>query len=148
MRLGWIAAAIIVGACATASGDNGRPLSPAALMSHIEVLASDEFEGRAPGTRGEELTIQYITEQFYAAGLQPGVNGSWVQEVPMATAEVANNPTLRIGNSNYNYGTDFVAWTKSPAFAEAHNRRPPKEMFAGPNKLEIHEVFLSTDLEV
>jgi len=41
---------------------------------------------------------------------------------------------------------DFVAWTKSPAFAEAHNSRPPKEMFAGPNKLEIHEIFLSTDL--
>jgi heme-degrading monooxygenase HmoA len=43
---------------------------------------------------------------------------------------------------------DFVAWTRSDAFAEAHNNRPPKEMFAGPNKLEIHEVFLSTDLEV
>jgi len=40
---------------------------------------------------------------------------------------------------------DFVAWTKSPAFAEAHNSRPPKEMFAGPSKLEVHEVFLSTD---
>jgi heme-degrading monooxygenase HmoA len=43
---------------------------------------------------------------------------------------------------------DFVAWTHSPAFAEAHNNRPPKEMFAGPSKLEIHEVFLSTDLSV
>jgi heme oxygenase (mycobilin-producing) len=41
---------------------------------------------------------------------------------------------------------DFVAWTKSPAFAEAHKNRAPKEMFAGPNILEIHEVFLSTDL--
>ncbi|HYD72294.1 MAG TPA: M28 family metallopeptidase [Candidatus Binatia bacterium] len=112
MRLGWIAVAILAGACATASGDNGRPLTPSALMSHIEVLASDEFEGRAPGTRGEELTVQYITEQFYAAGLQPGVNGSWVQEVPMATAEVTNNPTLRIGDNTYAYGTDFVAWTK------------------------------------
>jgi heme-degrading monooxygenase HmoA len=40
---------------------------------------------------------------------------------------------------------DFVAWTKSPAFAEAHKDRPPKEMFAGPNVLEIHEVLLSTD---
>ena len=40
---------------------------------------------------------------------------------------------------------DFEAWTKSPSFAEAHKNRPPKEMFAGPNKLEIHEVFLSTD---
>ncbi|MGF1614742.1 MAG: antibiotic biosynthesis monooxygenase family protein [Gammaproteobacteria bacterium] len=38
----------------------------------------------------------------------------------------------------------FVAWTKSPAFAEAHRNRPPKEMFAGPNVLEVHEVFLST----
>lgn len=43
---------------------------------------------------------------------------------------------------------DFVAWTKSPAFAEAHRDRAPKEMFAGPNVLEVHEVFLSTDLEV
>jgi Zn-dependent M28 family amino/carboxypeptidase len=111
MRLGWIAAAVLVSACATASGENA-PLTPAALMSHVEVLASDEFEGRAPGTRGEELTVQYITQQFYAAGLQPGVNGGWVQEVPMATAEVANNPTLRIGENNYVYGTDFVAWTK------------------------------------
>lgn len=40
---------------------------------------------------------------------------------------------------------DFVAWTKSPAFREAHADRPPKEMFAGKNVLDIHEVFLSTD---
>ena len=40
---------------------------------------------------------------------------------------------------------DFVAWTRSPAFAEAHRNRPPKDMFRGPNVLEIHEVFLSTD---
>ncbi len=40
---------------------------------------------------------------------------------------------------------DFVAWTKSPAFAEAHANRPPKEMFAGSNVLEIHEVFLTSD---
>jgi heme-degrading monooxygenase HmoA len=41
---------------------------------------------------------------------------------------------------------DFVAWTQSPAFAEAHRNTPPKEMFAGPSKLEVHELFLSTDL--
>ena len=41
---------------------------------------------------------------------------------------------------------DFVAWTKSPAFAEAHNNRPPKEMFTGPSRLEVHEVFLTTPL--
>jgi heme oxygenase (mycobilin-producing) len=40
---------------------------------------------------------------------------------------------------------DFIAWTKSPAFAEAHSNRPPADMFSGPNVLEIHEVFLTTD---
>ncbi len=40
---------------------------------------------------------------------------------------------------------DFEAWTKSEAFAEAHKNRPPKEMFRGASKLEVHEVFLTTD---
>jgi len=42
---------------------------------------------------------------------------------------------------------DFVAWTRSEAFAEAHADRAPREMFRGPSKLDVHEVFLSTDLE-
>lgn len=42
---------------------------------------------------------------------------------------------------------DFVAWTKSDAFAEAHANRPPKEMFRGPSMIEVHEVFLSTEDE-
>lgn len=40
---------------------------------------------------------------------------------------------------------DFVAWTRSDAFAEAHKNKPPREMFAGSSQLEVHEVFLSTD---
>ena len=40
---------------------------------------------------------------------------------------------------------DFEAWVKSPAFAEAHANRPPREMFRGPSMIEVHEVFLSTD---
>lgn len=42
---------------------------------------------------------------------------------------------------------DFVAWTKSEAFAEAHRNRAPKEMFRGPSKLIVHEVFLSSEEE-
>jgi heme oxygenase (mycobilin-producing) len=41
---------------------------------------------------------------------------------------------------------DFVAWTQSDYFKEAHKERPPAEMFAADNVLEIHEVFTSTDL--
>lgn len=40
---------------------------------------------------------------------------------------------------------DFVAWTQSDSFREAHANRPPAEMFAGQSKLVIHEVFLTTD---
>ncbi|NVB38114.1 antibiotic biosynthesis monooxygenase [Pseudenhygromyxa sp. WMMC2535] len=43
---------------------------------------------------------------------------------------------------------DFEAWTRSESFAEAHRNRPPKDMFAGPNELVVHEVFTSTDLEL
>jgi heme-degrading monooxygenase HmoA len=39
----------------------------------------------------------------------------------------------------------FWDWTKSDAFRAAHSHRPPAEMFAGPNVLEIHEVVLSTE---
>ena len=36
-------------------------ITPDGLLAHIKVLASDEFEGRAPGTKGEELSVNYIT---------------------------------------------------------------------------------------
>ena len=46
------------------------------------MLASDDFEGRAPGTEGERRTIAYIVEQFRARGLEPaGENGTWLQPV-------------------------------------------------------------------
>ena len=93
------------------------PLSPSALLAHVERLASDEFEGRAPGTHGEELTVDYISRAFAALGLEPGVDGAWVQNVPIATAQVTNNPTLSLGSGRYAFGTDFVAWTKR---LEAH----------------------------
>jgi Zn-dependent M28 family amino/carboxypeptidase len=54
-------------------------------MSDVtKVLASDEFQGRAPGTPGEDKTIPYLIEQFKAAGLEPaGEKGGWTQTVPM-----------------------------------------------------------------
>ena len=55
-----------------------------ALLGHIRVLASDEFEGRAPASRGEELTVNYITEQFTKLGLKPGnPDGTYIQKVPL-----------------------------------------------------------------
>jgi Zn-dependent M28 family amino/carboxypeptidase len=54
------------------------------LLRHIKVLASDEFEGRAPGTRGEALTVQYLIEQFKNMGLKAGnPDGTYLQKVPI-----------------------------------------------------------------
>lgn len=59
-------------------------ITPAGLLEPIRVLSSDEFEGRAPGTAGEEKTVAYLTERFRALGLKPGnPNGSYVQDVPL-----------------------------------------------------------------
>ncbi|MDG5747945.1 M28 family metallopeptidase [Qipengyuania sp. XHP0207] len=58
-------------------------LSEDTMKNVTRQLASDEFEGRAPGTVGEEKTVALLIEEFSRAGLQPGNNGSWVQEVPL-----------------------------------------------------------------
>jgi hypothetical protein len=60
------------------------PIAPADLLRHITVLAGDDFEGRAPGSRGETRTTAYIVEQFRARGLEPaGENGTWFQTFPL-----------------------------------------------------------------
>src|SRR6185436_10817870 len=54
------------------------------LLRHIKVLSSDEYEGRGPGTKGEELSVNYLTEQFKHIGLKPGnPDGSYTQKVPL-----------------------------------------------------------------
>src|SRR5438477_11811415 len=60
-------------------------ITPDALLAHIKILASDDFEGRAPGTKGEELSVKYISDQFKQIGLKPGnPDGTYTREVPLA----------------------------------------------------------------
>ncbi len=59
-------------------------VEPERLEAMVKVLASDEFEGRAPGTAGEDKTVAYLIDQFEALGVQPGgPDGQWTQAVPM-----------------------------------------------------------------
>lgn len=62
--------------------------------AHVRMLASDEFEGRAPGSRGEELTVEYLRGQFERLGLEPGNRGQWFQTVPMVETTAAPDTTL------------------------------------------------------
>jgi len=67
--------------------------SAARILERTKVLSSDEFEGRAPGSPGEEKTVAYLAGEFQRIGLQPGnPDGSWVQNVPLVG--ITSAPTL------------------------------------------------------
>ncbi|HKP28768.1 MAG TPA: M20/M25/M40 family metallo-hydrolase, partial [Gemmatimonadales bacterium] len=68
------------------------------LMATVRVLSSDEFEGRAPGTIGEEKTVAYLTDRFKALGLVPGnPDGSWVQNVEMVGISSTSESSVSVG---------------------------------------------------
>jgi hypothetical protein len=87
-------------------------ITPDGLLAHIKVLASDEFEGRAPGTKGEELSVNYITDQFKKVGLKPGnPDGTYTQEVPLAgiKSEPRMSFAVRDQTIELKYPDDFIA---------------------------------------
>src|SRR5437588_7840228 len=87
-------------------------ITPDGLLSHIKMLASDEFEGRAPGSKGEELSIKYISDQFKAAGLKPGnPDGTYLQEVPLAGIKSTPDASFVAGGRTMTltYPDDYVA---------------------------------------
>jgi len=107
------------------SPDNGQqevlpgPLSESHILEHVEVLASDEFGGRSPGTVYEEMTVDYITEQFQRIGLEPGMPGeNWTQPVPLM-GQQTRNARMRFYSGDtaqpddtysLEYQDDFMAW--------------------------------------
>lgn len=92
-------------------------LSTADWAEHVRVLASDEFEGRAPGSRGETLTVEYLINQFKAIGLEPGNGDSWTQDVPMVvtTASPETRLSIQVGDTELvpAYGPEMAIHTRS-----------------------------------
>ncbi len=88
-------------------------LNQPALAEMVKTLSSDEFEGRAPGTVGEQKTVAYLIDRFKAAGLQPGNKGSWTQDVPIVEITANNVAGLAITGGTQTMlfapGKDFVA---------------------------------------
>jgi Zn-dependent M28 family amino/carboxypeptidase len=114
---------ILLPACWSAHADGSptvtavKNIDPARVLGDITVLASDEFEGRAPGTPGEEKTIAYLRQQFIKIGLAPGnPDGSYVQQVPLAS--VVSKPQLSYTTNGaspvattLSFPQDYVAWS-------------------------------------
>src|ERR1700688_2246782 len=112
-------AGLLLSACAGA----GRKLPPPSTdidetvyRNHVRVLASDDFEGRKPGTPGEEKTLAYLVEQFRKLGLKPGNGERFLQPVAMVEAVAAADASLAISGSGATltlaYGKDMVIWSK------------------------------------
>ncbi len=115
-----VVAALLLSACSSqpsAPDAAVNSLTGDGIRKHIRVLAADEYQGRAPGSQGEQLTLKYLAEQFRAAGLEPGnPDGTWLQKVPLVgiTADPAMKLTLAARGRKLapKYGPEFVAWTK------------------------------------
>jgi hypothetical protein len=110
-----VVAGIVVGDAPAGHSDSRKDseISQNRYLQHVQTLASDGLQGRGNGTRGLELAADYIAEQFRAAGLSPGRDGSWFQPFEIVTGlevgegnrlvllEDGERHTLELGRSYY-----------------------------------------------
>ncbi|PCK32388.1 M28 family metallopeptidase [Pseudoalteromonas piscicida] len=113
LTLSALSMAVLAGCVSTSNSPQDidtayNSINDAQLREHIKTLASDEFGGRAPSTKGEELTLAYLTKHFKALGYQPGNGNSFLQEVPLVSLEADPDMTLEIGGKHYEYKKDMV----------------------------------------
>ena len=90
------------------------------ILEHIKVLSGDDFQGRLPGTAGEEKTVQYLEKKFAELGLKPGnTDGTYVQKVPLVglTPSEAQPLVVMKGAQKraFKWSDDYVAFTKHVA---------------------------------
>jgi Zn-dependent M28 family amino/carboxypeptidase len=103
---------------------NFPKIAPQAILDRTKVLSADEFEGRAPGTKGEELTVKYLEDEFKKLGLKPGnTDGTYVQKVPLVGITGTPTQPLTIAKGTqkqtFKWRDDVVAWTKHVADSAA-----------------------------
>ncbi|MBB5696794.1 M28 family metallopeptidase [Sphingomonas yantingensis] len=86
----------------------------ARITKDVRTLASDAFEGRAPGTAGEKKTIDYLVARVKETGLEPGgPDGQWTQKVPLLHTELGDG-TLAFGNQPIERGKQIYVSTIRP----------------------------------
>jgi hypothetical protein len=95
-----------------------RSITGQGIARHIAILASDGFEGREPGTAGEQKAVRYMEQAFRDAGAGPGVGGQYLQAVPMVELTRDPAPKFTIAGTKkkqtYELRADFVASAGGP----------------------------------
>ncbi|MGV8944090.1 M28 family metallopeptidase [Thermomonas sp.] len=102
---------------ATSTHEFEPAINAADFEEHVKTLASDAFGGRAPGTPGEEASVDYIKTQFARIGLQPGNGSDWFQTVPMVETTADETTALKLDVAGkpqvLKFGSDMVIGTRT-----------------------------------
>jgi Zn-dependent M28 family amino/carboxypeptidase len=94
---GFVGTSVLAFNCAPALAQDIGPISGERMSGIAKVLASDGFEGRAPGTPGETRTVEYLVAQFKALGLEPGGEaGGWTQAVPLVRTQMPDDAKMSV----------------------------------------------------
>ena len=115
-----LAAGFLLAACATTpgGGEATAVFDTARLSQHVQVLADDSFQGRGIATPAEDMVVRYLSEQYAAAGFQPGgPGGSWTQDVTLNRFSASNvEARLQVGGETIplNQGREVVISTRLP----------------------------------
>ena len=118
---------------ATVAGPSASP-SIDTMKEVVKEISSDAYEGRAPGTVGEEKTLSYLVQRLEALGLKPGNKGSWFQDVPLVEIAATNVSPLRFTGGkaavSAAYGSQMVIATYRTAQPHVEIKDSPV-MFVG-----------------
>ncbi len=108
--------------CGSQTDRAASSITGQSLLNHIEILSSDEFEGRAPATRGEDLSVEYLINELQNMGIEPGMDdGSFVQEFALLGQRVEGSASAIVINKNgqavenLSFGGEFMAWPSNEA---------------------------------
>jgi Zn-dependent M28 family amino/carboxypeptidase len=129
-----VAAALVLAACSRPAPETTETTDPSSatdtaphafdasinaadFAERVQTLASDEFEGRAPGSAGETLTLDYLKTQFEQMGLKPGNGDSFFQDVPMVETTADESTVLKLDvkgeTRELQFGSDMVIGTRT-----------------------------------
>lgn len=114
LQLSLLSALLLFAGCSSSPADEAASeITKDGLLRHIETLSSDAFMGRGTGTKGEEMSVEYLVEQFERMGAEPAAgDGSYVQPFPLLGQKTRDAQMQVKGSSSFSpeYFDDMMVW--------------------------------------
>ena len=119
--IGWVGLMALLAACSSSPKvpPPSTDIDETGFRDAVRVLSSDDFEGRKPGTPGEDKTVAYLVDWYRKLGLKPGNGDSYLQQVPLVEISADRDASLVVTGGGsvkpLQYTKDMVIWTKREA---------------------------------